>query len=201
MASIEEELALFREDTRLRLERITPAHTIKGLYLHGYLEAYRLEGGNELHDRCRALVKEKQLLDFLGYPYSAVMEMGLLGAEALVPKFGGVNAFLRAMGRIAVDRYLGSTLGRTFLTLAHPSPRSMLRMLPTAIATTMRFGTRTVSFEGEHRATFSCREDFSPAEANAGAIEAVIAAARGVAPSVLVKQISLLDYDLEASWS
>lgn len=201
MATIEEELAAFRADTRLRLERLTPAHTIKGFYLHGYLAAYRSEGGEELYERCRALVKEKQIVDFLSYPYAGVLEIGLLGAEVLVPKFGGVNAFLRAMGRIAVNQYLGSALGRTFLALAHPSPQAMLRMLPTAISTTMRFGTRSVTFEGTHRATFSCRDDFSPAEANAGAIEAVVTAAKGGSPSVLVKQHSLLDYDLEASWS
>jgi uncharacterized protein (TIGR02265 family) len=201
VGTIQEELLAFREDTRLRLERVTPSHTIKGFYLRGYLEAYRLEGGDALYAACRALVQEKQLVDFMSYPYSSVMEMGLLGAEALVPKFGTVNAFLRAMGRIAVNQYLGSPLGRTFLNLAHPSPKSMLRMLPTAIATTMRFGTRTVTFEGANHAIFSCRDDFSPSEANAGAIEAVIVAARGVSPTVLVKQLSLLDSDLEASWS
>lgn len=200
-ATIEEELANFRGDTRARLARVTPAHTIKGFYLRGYLEACRGQGGDELYERCRAAVKERQILDFMSYPYSAALEISLVGAEVLVTKFGGVRPFLRAMGRIAVDQYLGSPLGRTFLSLAKPSPKAMLRMLPTAIATTIRFGSRSVSIEGDQRAVFACRDDFSPAEANAGAIEAVIIAGRGGSPSVRVKAFSLLDYDLEASWS
>lgn len=198
---IEADLAAFRAETAERIARLSAGDTIKGFYLRGYLEAFRSEGGDELYGRCRALIPDKDLIDFFSYPYAAVMQMGLLGAEQLAPKFGGVRPFLRAMGRIAVNQYLGSPLGRTFLGLAHPSPRAMLRMLPTAIATTMRFGTRTVTFASDTQCVFACRGDWSPAEANAGAIEAVITAARGLAPRVNVKQFSMVDYDLEASWS
>lgn len=201
MAKLDEELEAFRTETAARLAKLTPGDTIKGFYLRGYLEAFRSEGGEELYQRCRALIPDKDLVDFFSYPYAAVMKMGLLGAELLAPKFGGVQPFLRAMGRIAVNQYLGSPLGRTFLNLAQPSPRAMLRMLPTAIATTMRFGTRTVTFPSDTQATFACRGDWSPAEANAGAIEAVIAAGKGQSPQMLVRQHSMLDYDLEATWS
>jgi uncharacterized protein (TIGR02265 family) len=201
VAKIEAELKAFRAETAERIAKLTPGDTIKGFYLRGYLEAFRTEGGEALYQRCRALIPDKDLIDFFSYPYAAVMQMGLLGAEQLAPKFGGVQPFLRAMGRIAVNQYLGSPLGRTFLNLAQPSPRAMLRMLPTAIATTMRFGTRTVTFASDTQCTFACRGDWSPAEANAGAIEAVIVAAKGKSPQVNVRPYSMLDYDLEASWS
>ena len=200
-AKVEAELAAFRAEVTTRVAGLTVADTIKGLYLRGYLEAIRSQGGDELYRRCRTLVHEKEIIDFFSYPYAAVMEMGVLGAESLASTFGGVQPFLRAMGRIAVDQYLSSPLGRTFLNLAQPSPRAMLRMLPTAIATTMRFGTRTVTFTGDTACTFACRGDWSPAEANAGAIEAVIAAGKGRSPVVTVRQYSMLDYDLEATWS
>ncbi|MFZ5443052.1 MAG: TIGR02265 family protein [Myxococcota bacterium] len=198
---IEAELAAFRAETAQRLEKLTRGETIKGLYLRGYLEAYRTEGGEALYEKCRAELPEKELVDFFSYPYEVVLKMGLHGAEALVPKFGTVREFLRAMGRIAVNQYLQSPLGRTFLELAKPSPRAMLRMLPTAIATTIRFGDRKATFANDNQCTFACRGDFSPAEANAGAIEAVILAAKGRSPQVLVRQHSMLDYDLEATWS
>jgi uncharacterized protein (TIGR02265 family) len=194
-------LAAFRAETAERVAKLSAGDTIKGFYLRGYLEAFRSEGGDALYRRCRELIPDKDLVDFFSYPYAAVMRMGLLGAEELAPKFGGVQPFLRAMGRIAVNQYLDSPLGRTFLNLAQPSPRAMLRMLPTAIATTVRFGRRAVSFLGENECVFTCRGDWSPGEANAGAIEAVITAAKGAAPRVLVRQHSMLDYDLEASWS
>lgn len=69
------------------------------------------------------------------------------------------------------------------------------------IATTIRFGDRTATFRDDNQCTFSCRHDFSPAEANAGALEAVIVAGKGRSPLVVVRQHSMLDYDLEATWS
>ncbi len=196
-----DELARFQADTQARLERLKPTDTMKGLYLKGYLEAYRAEGGEALYQQCRALVGEKTIVDFFNYPYSSVMRMGLLGAEGLALKLGGIQPFLRAMGRLAVNQYLQSALGKTFLNLAHPTPKAMLALLPTAIRTSFSFGRRSAVFHGTTGCTFSCKDDFSPAEANAGAIEAVIVAGRGQAPKVTVTQHDLLNYDIEASWT
>lgn len=195
-----DDLSRFHADTQARLDRLKPNDTIKGMFLKGYLAAYRSEGGDLLYQQCRALVGEKSLVDFFSYPYSSVMRMGLVGAEVLAPKLGGVAPFLRAMGRIAVNQYLESTLGKTFLGLANPSPKAMLSLLPAACRTSFSFGERNVTFR-TNACTFTCRNDFSPAEANAGAIEAVIVAAQGKTPAVIVKQYDLLNYDLEASWT
>jgi uncharacterized protein (TIGR02265 family) len=169
--------------------------------LKGYLSAYRQDGGDELYARCLELVGEKRLVDFFSYPYSSVMKVGVLGAEVLGPKHGGVRPYLRAMGRIAVDEYLGSALGKTFMSLVRPTPKSMLSSLPTAIRTIMSFGDRTFEMTGPASCVCKCRQDFSPSEANAGAIEAVVKATGVSGVEVGVEQMGLLDYDITAKWS
>ncbi len=200
-ASFFDELVAFRAETDERLAQLTPAHTIKGIFLKGYLSAYRTDGGDELYRRCLDLVGEKRLVDFFSYPYAAVMKVGVLGAEVLGAKHGGVQPYLRSMGLIAVDQYLGSALGKTFLGLVHPTPKSMLSRLPVAIRTIMSFGERTFDMTGPSSCVFSCRQDFSPSEANAGAIEAIVRATGVKGVQVGVVQHGLLDYDVTATWS
>lgn len=199
-ATLAGELERFRAETAERLARLKPTDTIKGIFLKGYLEAYRQEGGDALYEQCVALLGERKIVDLFNYPYAGVMKIGVLGAELLGPKLGGVNPYLRAMGRLAVDGYLTSTLGRAFMALVRPTPRAMLGLLPTAIKTSFSFGERRVTFDGES-CVFQCRKDFSPSEANAGAIEAVLRATKVARVEVSVAQHSLLDYDLQARWS
>lgn len=194
------ELERFRAETAERLALLKPTDTIKGIFLKGYLAAYRAEGGEALYERCVALLGERRIVDLFNYPYAGVMKIGVLGAEVLGARMGGVRPYLRAMGRLAVEGYLGSTLGKAFMALVHPTPKAMLGMLPTAIKTSFSFGERWVTFDGD-ACVFQCRKDFSPSEANAGAIEAVLRATRVSKVEVSVEQHAMLDYDLKARWS
>jgi len=194
------ELEQFRAETAERLARLKPTDTIKGIFLKGYLEAYRKEGGDGLYDQCVTMLGEKRIIELFNYPYAGVMKIGVLGAEVLGPKLGGVQPYLRAMGRLAVDGYLSSALGKAFMSLVHPTPKAMLGMLPTAIKTSFSFGERWATFEGDS-CVFQCRKDFSPSEANAGAIEAVLHATRVSKVEVTVQQQDLLDYDIKARWT
>lgn len=126
--------------------------------------------------------------------------MGVLGAQHLAPRLGGLGPYLRTMGRVAVDAYLASSLGRVFLTVVRPSPEAMLRALPPAISTMLSFGERTLRLGPPGAATLECRNDFSPAEANGGALEAVVRAARVEEVTVEVEAWSELDYDLVVRW-
>ncbi|MHB8875559.1 MAG: TIGR02265 family protein, partial [Myxococcaceae bacterium] len=128
-----DEWAAYHSDTRLRLAKLTPADTIKGLFLKGYLDIYRKEGGDGFYKQCMAMLGEKYIVDLFNYPYSGVMRIGVLGAELMAMKLGGIRAYLRAMGRLATAGYFDSILGKSFLALVHPSPRSMLSMMPAAI--------------------------------------------------------------------
>ena len=192
---------LFRAQMDLRLSRLTPDHTIKGLFLKGYLDLFRREGGEELHQRCLKELGDKRVVDVFNYPYSGVMRIGLLAAEPLAPKLGGIENYLREMGRLATQGYLDSVLGRAYRTLVNPTPHSMLSMMPTAIRTCFSFGERKVRFPSPTEAVFECRDDFSPAEANAGGIEAAITATRGRDIKVEVKARDLFNYDIHAHWT
>jgi uncharacterized protein (TIGR02265 family) len=195
------ELTAFRADVDARLAKMTPKDTIKGIFLTAYLQAYKTEGGPALYEQCLALLGEKRgLVDFFSYPYANVLKIGVLGAEQLGPRLGGITPYLRAMGRVAVDGYLKSALGQTFMNLVQPTPKSMLSTLPVAIRTMLSFGERTFTMSSPSACVFACRNDYSPAEANAGAIEAVIVAAKATEVKVSVTRHGLLDYDIVASW-
>ncbi len=198
--SLAAELASFRAEVEASLQRLTPRDTAKGILLKGYLEAYRKQGGEGLYQRCLDLVGEKRLVDFLSYPYAHILKVGLLGAEELAEKMGGVAPYLRAMGRIAVEEYLGSALGKTFLAMVHPTPRAMLSPLPVAIRTLLSFGERSLVVVSPSEVRLECRGDYSPPEANAGAIEAIVKATNALEVDVQVRRLGGLDYDITAKW-
>jgi uncharacterized protein (TIGR02265 family) len=191
--------AVFRAEMDARLAKLKPSDTTKGLFLRGYLEVYRKEGGEEFHDRCMRELGEKRVVDVFNYPYSGVMRIGLLGAELLAPKLG-IHNYLRQMGRLATDRYFNSVLGKGLLSLVQPSPKKILGMMPAAVATCFSFGKRTVEFPKAGECLFHCRDDFSPAQANAGALEAAILATGGSAVELTVSAQDPFNYDVHARW-
>ncbi|MHB8875558.1 MAG: DUF2378 family protein [Myxococcaceae bacterium] len=56
-------------------------------------------------------------------------------------------------------------------------------------------------FDSDHSCTFECRYDFSPAEANAGAVEAAVKAVGAKNIEVTVSAFDLFNYDLKVRWS
>jgi uncharacterized protein (TIGR02265 family) len=105
------------------------------------------------------------------------------------------------MGRLATESYFKSMLGRAFLNTFTPSPRAMLSGLPWAIRSTFAFGERRVEFLEGQRCLFQCRRDFSPAQSNAGAVQAAIEAVGARDVTVHIESQDLYDYDLDVRWA
>ncbi|MDP1823375.1 MAG: TIGR02265 family protein [Archangium sp.] len=194
------DIARFRADSAERLARLRPTDTLKGLFVRRYLELFRELGGAPLERRGRDALQERRIFDFLNYPYAGVVQMGLAVVDELAPRYGGVDAWLDEMGRLATTSYLGSLLGRAFLAGFQPSPRAMLTGMPWAISTTFSFGERSVTFSHPSSCLFHCRREFSAAPSNAGAVRAAIEAVGAQDVRVGIKLLDLFNYDLEVSW-
>lgn len=198
---IEAQLAVYREETEARCARLKRTDTIKGLFINHYLRAWAQAGGGQpLVERCLAALGETAVHDLYSYPYANLLRMGLVGAEALAAQAGGVAAFLRQTGRHATAGYLGSPLGRAFLALLPSQPRAVIGLMPWAIRTTFTFGERSMRFDGPTHGVFSCRFDYSPAEANAGAVEAALLAAGATSVAVAIERFDLFNFDLLVGW-
>lgn len=194
------ELAQFRSDSEARLARLKSTDTLKGLFLRRYLELFRGIGGAAMETRALAVIGERRVHDFLDYPYGGMVRVGLELAEELAPRYGGVEPWLREMGRLATSSYLESLLGRAFLATFQPSPRTMLTGMPWAISSCFSFGERRVSFDGARHAVFRCRSEFSPSQSNAGAVQAAVTATGARNVVVLIEQLDVFNYDLDVSW-
>ena len=194
------QLAVYREETEARCARLKRTDTIKGLFINCYLRAWEAQGGRSLVDRCLAALGEAAVHDLYGYPYASLLRMGLVGAAALAARAGGVAPFLRQTGRQATAGYLGSPLGKAFLALLPQRPRSIIGLMPWAIRTTFTFGERVMRFDGPTHGVFSCRFDYSPAVANAGAVEAALLAAGAKAAAVAIERFDLFNFDLLVRW-
>jgi uncharacterized protein (TIGR02265 family) len=198
---LEVELEQFRADSGERLARLKPTDTLKGLFVRRYLQLFGHHGGEALKQRAIEAFGEPRVYDFLDYPYAAMVRVGLAVMDELAPRFGGVDACLHQFGRLATNSYLQSLLGRAFLATFQPSPRTMLSSMPWAISTVFTFGQRGVAFAEPGVCLFRCRRDFSPAPANAGAVQAAVEAAGGQDVRVEISQLDLFNYDLRVSWA
>lgn len=157
-------------------------------------------GGEAVTRQCLRTLGETDVHDLISYPYARLLQMGLVGAELLAERHGGVSAFLRATGRQATSGYFASPLGRAFLAMLPNRPRAVLGLMPWAIRTTFTFGERSVRFDGPTHGVFECRFDYSPAEANAGAVEAALLATGARSVSVVIEGLDLFNFDLRVRW-
>lgn len=194
------DISRFRADSAERLARLRPSDTLKGIFVRRYLELFQELGGVALVRRGQEALTERRVFDFLNYPYAGVVQMGLAVVDELAPRFGGVDAWLHEMGRLATSSYLRSLLGRAFLASFQPSPRALLMGMPWAIRTTFSFGERSVTFSDPRRCLFQCRREFSAAPSNAGAVRAAIEAVGAEDVQVDIKPLDLFNYDLEVTW-
>lgn len=190
----------FRADSAERLARLRPTDTLKGLYLARYLQMFDELGGAPLVKRGLEVLEERRIFPFLNYPYARMVNLGVAVADELVPRFGGVDAWLEQMGSLATSGYLRSSLGRAFLASFQPSPRALLKGMPWAISTTMSFGQREVVFGDATHCTFRCRREFSAAQSNAGAVRTAIETVGAKDVRIDIRMFDLFNYDLEVSW-
>ena len=200
-APAHDDLARFRAESQARLDALRPDHTIKGLFANTYFRLIEDLGGKPLAERARAAFGGGRVFDFVNYPYASLVRVGLSVADELAPRYGGVEPWLFEMGRLATVGFFESLLGRAFLAGFRPSPRTMLTGMPGAINSSFGFGLRAVRFEGESSCVFACREEFSPAASNAGAVHAAVIAAGARSVAIETRARSLFDYDLLVQWT
>lgn len=194
------DLERFRADSAARLARLRPTDTLKGLFVRRYLELFVQVRGPALRARAFEALGERRVHDFLDYPYAGMVRVGLAVMDELAPRYGGVDACLHELGRLATKSYLDSVLGRAFLASFQPAPRTMLSAMPWAIGTVFTFGERSVVFPEPGRCCFRCRREFSPAPANAGAVRAALEATGAREVRVDLTTHDLFNYDVEVSW-
>jgi uncharacterized protein (TIGR02265 family) len=198
---LEQQLQRYRAENEERLTKLRPSDTIKGLFIHRYLDLCEDLGGAQLKERALDCLEQKRVFDFASYPYGNLVRMGTMISRELAPRYPSVDAWLLEMGRLATESYFKSMLGRAFLNTFSPSPRAMLSGLPWAIRSTFAFGERRVEFPEERRCLLQCRGDFSPSQSNAGAVQAAIEAVGAKDVTVHVESQDLYNYDLDIRWA
>jgi uncharacterized protein (TIGR02265 family) len=152
----------------------TPADTTRGLFFLGALTMVREVAGEEARRRCLEVSGEKEFLALFSYPVAAYLDLLVEALPLLAPRYGGWEEALRAVGMRSALDFLESVTGRMLLMMGHGRPRLLLSYVPTAYASSVSYGTRSVVWEAPTRGRLTMRRDFMACAYHEGTLLALL---------------------------
>ncbi len=188
-----------RNDLAQRLAAVTPADTSRGLSFNRVFLLLRERLGEEAARRCDPQGKGSRV-DFFSYPVSDYLRVAWDAADLLEPALGSVEAVWDALGRVTVNGFLSSALGKTLFALAGRDPRRIVAAGPSGYRSAVSYGERSLTWLGEKRARISFRRDFMVPTYHRAVMLAALEASEARNPKVEIRVLGLLDSDFELSW-
>jgi uncharacterized protein (TIGR02265 family) len=171
------------------------------MFFNGLLDAVESLGGEEMRRRCLVAAGDKRFVDFFSYPAGDFLKAIFLATEVLGPKLGGEATVLRQLGRRGTQDFLGSTVGRTIITLAGNEPHRLLASFPKAYRASLSYGERSVERLGDTHARLTARRDFLPVEYNEGVLSAAMEQSAVRDLVVRGRRLAPLDVEYDVRWS
>jgi uncharacterized protein (TIGR02265 family) len=192
-------------NTKAHVERnmrlATPRDTARGMFFNGVLDVVRNLGGETVAQRCRGATGESKHLDFFNYPVTTFLMLCLAAADEVGSQLGGCAETLRLIGEQSAKDFLSSTAGKTLLLLAGHDVKRILKQVPSAYATAVSYGTRTMRCAHyEKSGHFVIHHDFLPQAYHEGILRGVLLTAGVRNPRVKGYTTGQLNSEYEFFW-
>jgi uncharacterized protein (TIGR02265 family) len=200
MSSLPPLPAALEKDLAERLVRAQPADGARGMFFNVVLDAVaELPGGRALREQCRALAGGRRFVDVVSYPISDFLRMVYPAALARAERDGSVEAAFAGFGRGAIDSFLFSPLGTALLMVAS-DVRAVMQNAPSAYATAVTYGERTVVWSGPTHCVMTMRRDFMPPAYHVGLLRRTVESLGGEQVHVEGWTTAPLDTTYEVRW-
>jgi uncharacterized protein (TIGR02265 family) len=160
----------------LRLQRVQPVHTVRGLAFNAILALVTEHAGEESSARlCRELGLLR-LVDFFSYPASDFTRLVFTAAGVLAPHLGSEQEALRACGAACLHQFFyGSTVGRALAKImGRKDPQRGFANISIAYATMVNYGTHECEGVGTRKLRLVFRGDVQPALFHEGTLAAAL---------------------------
>jgi uncharacterized protein (TIGR02265 family) len=192
-------------NTRAHVERnialAMPEDSARGMFFNGALEVVCKLGGEAVAQRCREATGESKHLDFFNYPVATFLKLCLTADQEVGSQLGGCEGTLRRIGEQSARDFLSSMAGKTLLLLAGQDVRRILKQVPSAYATAVSYGERTLTCAHyEKSGHFVIKHDFLPLAYHEGILRGVLLTAGAHAPRVRGYSTGILDSEYEFFW-
>ncbi|MBF5044883.1 DUF2378 family protein [Aggregicoccus sp. 17bor-14] len=155
--------AALEKDLAGRLALARPADQARGMFFNSVLDAVgELPDGAALREQCRLLAGGKRFVDVLNYPIADFLRMVFPAALLCAGRDGSVEAAFDGFGQRAIGAFLGSPMGKVLLMVAGRDVRTVMQNAPSAYATAVTYGERTLVWPEPTHCVMAMRRDFMP---------------------------------------
>lgn len=187
-----------------RAALITPAHTIRGMFMVSTLECLRRAKGE---DAVRAAVAAA---GFAGVEWSAMKKVPLADfnklrievSKRLAEDLGSVEAGVTRIAAASVEIFFESVAGRTMMLLAGKDPHRLLGAAPNGYGLAVDDGAqRKYDKTGEKSGVFRFTGDRLGPCHQLGVFSAAVSTVCGIQIDVRITQPALLDWTFDVTWA
>lgn len=184
-----------------RLAQARPVDGARGMFFNNVLDAVaELPDGKALREQCRALAGGRRFIDVVNYPIADFLRMVFPAAVLRAEREGSVDAAFGHFGQRAIDSFLASPMGKVLLMVTHHSVRNVMQNSPSAYATAVTYGERTLVWPGPNHCVMAMRRDFMPPAYHVGLLKRTIETLGGKNVQVEGWSTGLLDTTYEMRW-
>lgn len=187
-------------ELRERLALLTPADTVRGLFLNGVLEVVRKLGSDDLVRQCLEASGEQRFVEFFTYSSAVHLRVIYRAARLLGERYGGFDKALWQMGHEGAVGYFSSALGKTLLLLGRGDPRKLVSALPQAFSLSSAALQSTLEWTGPKSALFLLKRDIIPTAYTEGVLHGLLEQAVVKRFHVSSRKPSPLSGEYSLSW-
>lgn len=174
--------------------------TVRGLIFNAVFKLVAQHEGEPAATNLRSAIAKKPLVDFFSYPVRDFLQILYGAAEKLEPRYGSVEAAIRACGAAAISGFFQSGVGKTLThIIGQGDPKRLFSSAPTAYATAVSYGQREYTALGERRVRLYFRGDMQPVEFHQGLLEEALRAV-GCQGRVEVRKLGLEEAEYIIEW-
>lgn len=166
------------QELQHRLSLLTPADTVRGVFINGVLEVARTLGGDALAQRCLEVTGEEKFVDFFNYSSAAHLRAIYHTGSWLLDRYGDFDSALWQMGHVGTHGFFASPVGKTMRMISGGNPRRLLQSLPRAFSVAGATLVSELRWQGPQSAVFTLKRDFIPTAYTEGVMHAVLEQAK-----------------------
>jgi uncharacterized protein (TIGR02265 family) len=188
-----------RDELHKRVAATTKDDVSRGLSFNRLFLLVRERLGDDAARGCDPERKGSRT-DFFNYPVAEYLGIAWDAADLLEPKLGSIDAVWNELGRITVNGFLSSAIGKTLFALAGKDPRRVVAAGPSSYRSAVSYGERKIAWLGEKHARMTFRRDFMVSGYHRAVILTALQATDAKNPRVEARVLSLLDSDYDIAW-
>jgi uncharacterized protein (TIGR02265 family) len=184
-----------------RLAAARPQDAARGMFFNGVLRAVQdLPSGAALQEHGLALAGVRRFVDVINYPIASFLRMVFPAALLCAAREGSVEAAFSRFGQLAIDDFFASPMGRVLREVASDDVRTVMQNAPSAYATAVTYGERTLVWSGPRQCVMNMRRDFMPPAYHVGLLRRTVEILGGQRVRVQGWATAPLDSTYEMAW-